>query len=97
MRDRTDQPPESHPDTLWPLLVALLVLLTGVAHMWFGHWRRAAMLIGAASLLAGVMRLCLPREVAGLLVVRRRWIDVCVMAGLGVAIMAMALVVRPES
>lgn len=95
MRDRADQPPEAQPDTLWPLLLCLLVVVGGGVTMALGQWRSGAIIVGAATLLAAGMRLVLPRQVAGLLVMRRRWIDVLVLAGLGIAIIAVAVSVPP--
>lgn len=95
MRDRTDQPATAHPNTLWPLGISLVILMIGLGDIIFGQWRRGSIMMGAAMIVAAVLRLVLPRRVAGLLVVRRRWIDVGVLALMGIGIVAMALVVRP--
>lgn len=78
---------------MWPLLLALGVLLVGVGLVFFGHWRLGSVVAGSAALFAAGLRLALPRDVAGLLVVRRRWVDVLVLVLMGVAIMAMAMTV----
>lgn len=95
MRDRIDRSADSHPSTIWPLLVVILVVLAGAGYMMFGHWRSGALLVGAATLLGAVLRAILPDELAGLLVVRRRWIDVLVLASTGIAIAVMAMQVPP--
>lgn len=97
MRDRADQPPESLPSTMWPLLLSLAVVLVGAGWIFFGHWRMGSVIIGSAALFAAGLRLVLPREMAGLLVVRRRWVDVLVLLGMGVTIMVMAMTVPPGS
>ena len=53
-------------------------------------YRETALLLGA------LLRLVLPREIAGLLTLRRRWVDVVVMAGMGTAVAVLALVVPPS-
>lgn len=95
MPDRPDKPAESYPGNPWPLLACLAVLGVGVGYAAFGHWRRAALMVAGALLLGAALRLLLPRQRAGLLVVRRRWIDVTVMASLGAAITIVASVVPP--
>lgn len=95
MRDRVDQPPQSHPATLWPLLLTLVVVLVGAVFVFFGHWRLGSVIIGSAALFAAGLRLVLPRDVAGLLVVRRRVADVVVLVVMGVTIVVMAMTVPP--
>ena len=73
----------------WPALLVLAVLagapvLLEVAP---GHWLRAAGLVAASALLAGLFRLFLPERQVGWLVVRARWFDVVCYTGLGVAIL----------
>ncbi len=78
-------------------MIADAVLLVGVVVTAIGHWRRGAVIIAGAVLVAAGARLVLPRRKAGLLVVRRRWVDVTLMSLLGVAIAVIALVVPPDS
>lgn len=91
-----DKPAESYPLNPWPLVAVICVVLGAVVTALFGHWRLASMLIAAALLLGALLRLVLPRSVAGLLVIRRKWIDVAVMAVLGVATAAVAVIVPPN-
>ena len=95
MPDRPDKPADSYPSNPWPLLAVLSAVAVGAGYAAFGHWRRAALLIAAALLLGALLRLVLPRHVAGLLTVRRRWVDVVVMAGMGAAVTVVALLVPP--
>lgn len=92
MRDkRVDRSP-SQP---WALLVSVGIMLIGAVVTSFGHWRRGAVIIAFAILVAAGARAVLPERLAGLLVVRGRPVDVLLMAGLGTAIAALALVVPP--
>ncbi|NLE97685.1 MAG: DUF3017 domain-containing protein [Propionibacterium sp.] len=95
MPDKPDKPAETMPSTLWPLLVVLLIMGGGIVYAVFEHWRRAPLMVGAAMFVAGMFRLILPREIAGLLVVRRKSFDVAVYLLLAVAIVVVALVVPP--
>ena len=95
MRDRADKLPHAQPDAWLPLLICILVVAVGTGFMAVGHWRIGAMWVGAASLLAAALRLVLPVKLAGLLVMRRRWVDVVVLAFMGAAIIAVALSVPP--
>lgn len=96
-RRARDKPADSYPDSPWALLLALGILGVGVAFALVGRWRMASLLIGTSLLAAALLRLVLPTLAAGLLVVRRRWIDVTVMALLGLSIMAMAIWVPPAA
>lgn len=95
LQDKPDKPAESMPDRLWPILLVLSVVLVAVGYGVLGHWRRASVGVGAAMLLAGGLRLVLPKEVAGLLVVRRKSFDVACYLLLGLAIAVVAFVVPP--
>lgn len=58
-----------------------------------GHWRRGSFIVGAAVLLAGVLRATLSTRKAGLLAVRGRAFDAAVLLVVGVAMIALTLVV----
>lgn len=88
-----DKPPDSYPDSPWALLASLGVLSAGVVFAALGRWRLAALLVGGSLLLAAGLRLVLPTLAGGLLVVRRRWIDVAVLTLLGAAVVALAFMV----
>jgi hypothetical protein len=78
-------------------LLAVLALVFGVfvfLTIWPGHWRRGTAVIGIAMLLAGVLRLILPRQHAGLLASRGRWFDSFCFAALGAAILIIDIRLR---
>lgn len=91
--DRPDKPAEDLPSNPWPLAAALVLFSTGVVLVAMGHWRRGPVVMAAALGLAAFLRLVLPVRYAGLLVVRRRWIDVVGLLLLGGAIAVLAAIV----
>ena len=93
MPDRPDKPADEFPSNPWPLLAALVIFAVAVVLITMGHWRRGPVVMAGALALAALLRLVLPDRLAGLLVVRRRWIDVVGMLLLGAAIAVLALVV----
>lgn len=93
LQDKPLKPAESLPSTSWPMAIVLLAVLIGVGYALLGHWLRASLMVGGAMGLAGVFRLVMPRETAGLLVVRRREFDVFVYLGLAVMMVAVAFIV----
>ncbi|MDO5067356.1 MAG: DUF3017 domain-containing protein [Propionibacteriaceae bacterium] len=92
MRDRKAEQLPNRPEAL---LVAVAILLVGVVVTAFGHWRRGAVIIAFAILVAAGARAILPDHLSGLLVARGRLVDVLLMGGLGVAIALCALIVPP--
>ena len=80
------------PSTLGGLIYLIVVGTTavGLAVVAFGPWRRGIALIGAAFLFASGMRLVVAEGEAGMLRVRGRWFDVTALAGVGVALIALA-------
>lgn len=71
------------------LLVSATVLV-GLGVVAFGPWRRGVALIGLALILAAAVRLLLREPNAGMLRVRGRIFDVLALAGVGVALIALA-------
>lgn len=96
MADRRDLPADEFPSNPWPLMVVLLVLGFALVLLGLGRWRSASLMIAGAAGLAALLRLVLSAQVAGLLVVRRRWIDVVGLAGLAGTIAALAFLVPPS-
>ncbi|MDO5082066.1 DUF3017 domain-containing protein [Arachnia propionica] len=90
-----DKRAELLPNRPGALLVSVAILLVGVVVTAFGHWRRGAVIMAFALFVAAAARAVLPRHVSGLLVVRRRPVDVLLMGGLGLTIALCALVVPP--
>jgi len=79
----------------WPLLVVMVCFLVGICLILAMHWRRGAMMIGGGTGLAALLRLVLPDERAGLLVVRSRFWDVFVTGLGGAAMIVLAWLVPP--
>lgn len=95
MADRRDVPADEFPSNPWPLMVVLVVLVVALVFLGLGRWRSASLLIAGAAALAALLRLVLQGPVAGLLVVRRRWVDVVGLASVAVGIAALAFLVPP--
>ncbi len=96
MADKRDLPADDFPSNPWPLMVVLVVLATALVFLGLGRWRSASLLIAGAAGLAALLRLVLRARVAGLLVVRRRWVDVVGLASVAVGIAALAFLVPPS-
>lgn len=79
-----------------PFLLVWLVVLVGMGLIATEYWRRGLTIVGAAAVLAGVLRLILPARRAGWLAVRSRSIDVLCFGFLGVALAATAIAVPAE-
>ena len=79
--------------TQWPFVLVLGGVLLGLARAAQYHWREGAAVIGAALLLAAGLRALLTPEQAGLLVVRRRALDLLTYGGLGLLVLAVALTI----
>jgi hypothetical protein len=76
---------------------AVGIALLGIALAAFGAWELTVWLLAAALAGAAMARLVLPEDVAGLLRVRRRSVDVlaCVLLGTGIVLVFLALPSRP--
>ena len=61
-------------------------LVVGVLFSATDHHLRATVTFSASCLLGAALRAVLPKERAGGLVVRRRWVDVLTLVALGVAV-----------
>lgn len=79
-----------------PFVLVWFVILVGMGLIATEYWRRGLTIVGAAAVLAGVLRLVLPARRAGWLVVRSRPIDVLCFGFLGVALAATAIAVPAE-
>ena len=97
MPDRRDLPATEHPSNPWPLVAVLATLAVALVFLGLGRWRSASLIIAGAAGLAALLRLILPKRVAGLLVVRRRWIDVVSVLFVAVGIAVLAMVVPPST
>ena len=81
----------------WPILSVYLGILAALIVVVFIDFRVGAILLSLSVLLAFVLRLRLPDAVAGLLRIRRRRVDLTVLATLGTFLLILALVVPQGS
>jgi hypothetical protein len=76
-----------------PFAAVLLVVAVAVLRIVQYHWREGTALIGAALLLAAVLRLALPTARAGLLAIRGKLVDVVTFTCLAAAVLYVALTI----
>jgi hypothetical protein len=76
-----------------PLLAVLVAVAVGLAMVALEHWRRGLLVLGLALVGAAVLRLVLPERRVGFLAVRSRPVDVVLMAGTGIAVAVLSVVV----
>jgi hypothetical protein len=79
----------------WPILLVGLIFLTALVLVGANFWRRGSLLIGIGVGVAAVLRLMLPVERAGLLVVRRKGVDFMTTATVGAAMVYIASTIDP--
>jgi multisubunit Na+/H+ antiporter MnhB subunit len=91
----TPDGPLKRPQTLGGLvyLVVVAASLVGLGIVFAGAWRTGLAWIGAGLLLSAVTRLTLSERRAGMLRVRRKWSDVLMLSGAGVALIVLTIVV----
>ncbi|WP_092195196.1 DUF3017 domain-containing protein [Blastococcus tunisiensis] len=76
-----------------PLLAVLGVVGAGLLMVGVGHWRQGLAVVGAALVGAGLLRAVLPVRRVGFLAVRSRPVDVVLMAGTGLLLTVLALLI----
>lgn len=79
----------------WPVLVVGLIFVAAFVLAGANFWRRGALLIGIGVGVAAALRLALPDERAGLLVVRSRGTDFLTTAAVGAAMVYIASTIDP--
>ena len=79
----------------WPILLVGLIFLTALVLVGANFWRRGSLLIGIGVGVAAILRLVLPVERAGLLVVRRKGVDFMTTATVGAAMVYIASTIDP--
>lgn len=86
------KPRQRRPSTFGGAIYLVVVATTtvGLALVAFGPWRRGIALVGLGFLFAAGMRLVISDHESGMLRVRGRWFDVAALAGVGVALIALA-------
>ena len=77
----------------WPLVLSLLVGLTGLVVLTFYDWRNGVLVFAAGVVLAGLLRAVLTDSTAGLLRVRGRMFDTTLLVLVGLAIATLGLIV----
>ena len=77
----------------WPLVLSLLVGLTGLVVLTFYDWRNGVLVFAAGVVLAGLLRAFLTDTSAGLLRVRGRMFDTTLLVLVGLAIATLGLIV----
>jgi hypothetical protein len=77
-------------------LVAVIALV-GMGLVLTQHWRRGAVLLGVALLVAAVLRMTVPAERVGLLAIRGKAVDVLCYSGFGVAMVLLAATITRGS
>ena len=79
----------------WPILLVGLIFLAALVLVGANFWRRGSLLIGIGVGVAAMLRLLLPVERAGLLVVRRKGVDFVTTATVGAAMVYIASTIDP--
>lgn len=87
--------PNRRPQTFGGIvyLVVVAMALIGLAITVAGSWRNGVRWMGAGLLIGALSRLMLPEHRAGMLRVRRRAVDVTMLALVGVALLVLASLV----
>ncbi len=80
-----------------PAALVATVAVVGMALVATQHWRRGAVLLGAALLVAAVLRMVIPPDRVGLLAIRSRVIDVLCYGGFGVVMVVLAVTITRGS
>jgi len=79
----------------WPILTVALIFAVALALVGAGFWRRGTFLIGVGVGVAAALRLVLPADRAGLLVVRGKSLDFATMTTLSVVVIYTAWTIDP--
>jgi hypothetical protein len=76
-----------------PLLAVLVMVGVGMLVVTFDHWRSGLVIIGLALIGGAVLRMVLPVRRVGFLAVRSRPVDVVLLAGTGLALTVIVLLI----
>ena len=79
----------------WPILTVAAIFVVALVLVATGFWRRGAFLIGVAVGVAGVLRLVLSEDRAGLLVVRSKSLDFATMMTVSLVMLYTAYTIDP--
>ena len=76
-----------------PLLVVLVMVGVGLLVVTIDHWRSGIVIVGLTLIGAAVLRALLPVRRVGFLAVRSRPVDVVLLAGTGLALTVIVLLI----
>jgi hypothetical protein len=79
----------------WPILMPFLIFIAGFGLVIAGYWRRGALVLAIGVGVAAALRVALPEDRAGLLVVRSRTIDFITTATVSAAMLYVAWTIDP--
>ena len=79
----------------WPILSVAVIFALALVLVAAGFWRRGALLIGIGVGVAAGLRLLLPEDQAGLLVVRSKRLDFATMSAVCAAVVYIAFTIDP--
>ena len=80
-----------------PAATVAVIALVGMGLVLTQHWRRGAVLLGVALLVAAALRMTVPAERVGLLAIRGKAVDVLCYSGFGVAMVLLAATITRGS
>jgi hypothetical protein len=83
--------------TVLPAALVAAIALVGMGLVLTQHWRRGAVLLGVALLVAAALRLAVPAERVGLLAIRGKAVDVLCYSGFGTAMVLLAATITRGS
>lgn len=81
----------------WPITLVLIGVSVALGMIAADYFRRGSIVLAGSVLLAAFLRLLLPTDEAGMLVVRSKKIDVAVLATLGIGLTVFAFWVPEPS
>jgi hypothetical protein len=79
----------------WPILMPFVIFIAAFGLVIAGYWRRGALVLAIGVGVAAALRLALPDDRAGLLVVRSRAIDFVTTASVSAAMFYIAWTIDP--
>lgn len=87
-----------YPSTIGGAFYLLILVGTGVGVgiVASGDWRLGIRCVGGALCFAAICRLVLRNRDAGMLAVRNRFVDAAILAGLGIALLFLALTIPDQ-
>lgn len=95
LEDNPDRRPQTFGGVVYLIVVGMAV--TGLAIVVVGAWRTGVSWMGAGLLFGSLFRLVLPERRAGMLRVRRKTVDVALLALSGAALIVLAIVIPDQT